>query len=252
MPKDTKTRGRAVTGTTNRHAPLGQQYANDENRSKYATVRSRSRSRSRGPPSKSTKRDGTKVDATTLLDEKSSRKILELSKEQMLEVEMEEQKELVERRRRGQQKVVEGRKDMDSSDEDEDGGSSSSEDEDDGDEEEEQLVEHGDGYVTVAPNAGLSAEEEAVVSAMMPGNNQERRTLADIILEKIAEKEAQQRGETLPLDDDDCTDFPPKVIEVYTEIGNILSRYTAGKLPKAFKVIPSLANLESVLQLTET
>jgi len=192
------------------------------------------------------------VDGTTLLDQKSSRKILELSKEQMLEVKMEEQKELVERRRRGQQKVVEeGRKDMDSSDEDEDGGSSSSEDEDDGDEEEEQLVEHGDGYVTVAPNAGLSAEEEAVVSAMMPGNNQERRTLADIILEKIAEKEAHLRGETLPTDDDDdCTDFPPKVIEVYTEIGAILSRYTAGKLPKAFKVIPSLANWESVLYLT--
>jgi len=87
----------------------------------------------------------------------------------------------------------------------------------------------------------------------MGENTQQRRTLADIILEKIAEKEAQQRGAAAsdqPNDDDDCTEFPPRVVEVYTEIGNILSRYTAGKLPKAFKVIPSLANWESVLYLT--
>lgn len=87
---------------------------------------------------------------------------------------------------------------------------------------------------------------------MMGGNTQQRRTLADIILEKIAEKEAQQRGDDQQNEeeDDDCTEFPPRVIEVYTEIGNVLSRYTAGKLPKAFKVIPSLANWESVLYLT--
>jgi len=247
MPKDTKSRGRAVTGKANQHAPLGQQYANDENRSKYATVRSRSRSRGRSETTRST--GGARRGDTTLLDEKTSRKILELGKEQMEEVEMEEQKQLAERRRRRNQQVD----DMDSSDEENEGDSSSSDDDGD-DDEEELLVEHGDGYVTVAPNEGLSAEEEAVVSTMMGGNNHEqRRTLADIILEKIAEKEAQMRGDSLPNatdDDDDCTDFPPKVIEVYTEIGKILARYTAGKLPKAFKVIPSLANWESVLYLT--
>jgi len=212
MPKTTH-RGRA---TTPRHAPLGQQYADDENRSKYATVRSRSRSRPR--ESDRRRSDAQKDSDATLLDEKTSRKILELGKEQMLEVERDEEEE-----------------------------------EGDGDLDGEELVQHGDGYVTVAPNAqGLSAEEEAVVSAMMGENTQQRRTLADIILEKIAEKEAQMNN-TAPTpdeNDDDYTEFPPKVIEVYTEIGNILSRYTAGKLPKAFKVIPSLSNWESVLYLT--
>lgn len=45
-------------------------------------------------------------------------------------------------------------------------------------------------------------------------------------------------------------DLPPKVVQVYTDIGKILSRYTSGKLPKAFKVIPSLSNWEEVLYLT--
>ena len=86
---------------------------------------------------------------------------------------------------------------------------------------------------------------------MMGKNTQQRRTLADIILEKIAEKEAQQQQTTDDQDnDEDYTEFPPKVVEVYTDIGTVLSRYTAGKLPKAFKVIPSLANWESVLYLT--
>ena len=36
----------------------------------------------------------------------------------------------------------------------------------------------------------------------------------------------------------------PKVMEVYTAVGKILSRYSAGKIPKAFKVVPTLKNWE--------
>lgn len=43
----------------------------------------------------------------------------------------------------------------------------------------------------------------------------------------------------------------PKVVEVYRGVGQVLSRYTAGKVPKAFKVIPNLRNWEEVLYLTE-
>jgi essential nuclear protein 1 len=86
----------------------------------------------------------------------------------------------------------------------------------------------------------------------------ERRTLADIIMEKIAEKEAaqqqHQRGGGGDVDaeqeEDDADALPPKVVEVYTDIGRILSQYRSGKLPKAFKVIPSLSNWEQVLYLT--
>jgi essential nuclear protein 1 len=43
----------------------------------------------------------------------------------------------------------------------------------------------------------------------------------------------------------------PKVIDVYTQIGEILSRYTSGPLPKAFKIIPGLSNWEEILYLTK-
>jgi essential nuclear protein 1 len=71
-------------------------------------------------------------------------------------------------------------------------------------------------------------------------------------LEKIEEKEAARNNNTTNYmeGDEGEPELPPKVVQVYTEIGKILSRYTAGKLPKAFKVIPSLSNWEQVLYLT--
>jgi len=230
MPKEKK-RG-PTTGSASRHAPLGQVIADDENRSKFATVRSRYQD-------ESTKKN--KYEEGDLLDEKASAKIFELSKEQMLEIEMEEQRELDTKRRRN-------RGDDDSSEE-EDNGSTMG---DILDEEDDDLVQHDAGFVTVADGApGLSPEEEAVVAAMMGGDKQERRTLADIIMEKIQEKESQQAMADVEEEvDGGYTDIPQKVAEVYTDIGKILARYTAGKLPKAFKVIPSLANWEGVLYLT--
>jgi essential nuclear protein 1 len=114
-------------------------------------------------------------------------------------------------------------------------------------------VQHDAGYVTVADgSAGLTAEEEKVVAAMMGDDKKERRTLADIIMDKINEKESQQAMAAVEEDEEgeEYTDIPEKVAEVFTDIGKILSRYTAGKLPKAFKVIPSLSNWEEVLYLT--
>lgn len=40
------------------------------------------------------------------------------------------------------------------------------------------------------------------------------------------------------------------MIEVYQGVGALLSRYTSGKVPKAFKVIPSLSNWEEILFIT--
>jgi len=42
----------------------------------------------------------------------------------------------------------------------------------------------------------------------------------------------------------------PKVIQVYSEIGKWMKTFKSGKMPKAFKVIPSLVNWEEVLSLT--
>ena len=41
------------------------------------------------------------------------------------------------------------------------------------------------------------------------------------------------------------------MVEVYHAVGKIMSRFTAGKVPKAFKVIPNLQNWEEILFLTD-
>jgi essential nuclear protein 1 len=94
-------------------------------------------------------------------------------------------------------------------------------------------------------------------------------------LEKIAEHEAKLAGH--PIEVEQASALPPKVIEVYTKsvktkislmsypqmethgltrtpvfcrVGLLLSRYKSGKLPKAFKIIPSLQNWEEILFIT--
>ncbi|KAI9721067.1 MAG: hypothetical protein M1812_002548 [Candelaria pacifica] len=78
-------------------------------------------------------------------------------------------------------------------------------------------------------------------------------SLADLILEKIAAHEAAQsdrpvvHGGGAP---EDAIELPAKVVEVYSKIGLLLSRYKSGKLPKPFKIIPTLPNWEDLLFIT--
>ena len=224
MPKVKKIRAAARESKAVRHEPLGQTIATDANRGKYATPKY-----ARPEPKATVTEDGE------LLDAKTSQRILELSKEQQLELQAES---VV-----AQKQLRTHKHEIDSDDDDED--ESVLLDEDDTD-----LVHHDAGYVTVADDApGLSPEDEALVASMMKNPMEERRTLADIIMEKIEQKERADAG-LLDEEEDDEPQLPPKVVEVYTEIGKILSRYRSGKLPKAFKVIPSLSNWEDVLYLT--
>ncbi|CUM65720.1 uncharacterized protein PRCAT00003368001 [Priceomyces carsonii] len=71
--------------------------------------------------------------------------------------------------------------------------------------------------------------------------------LADKIMEKIQEKELAKETTEKP---EGAVLLPPKVIAAYEKIGQILSTYTHGKLPKLFKVLPSLQNWEDVLYVT--
>ncbi len=106
---------------------------------------------------------------------------------------------------------------------------------------------------------GLTEGEEAKMAHFMRAPAFQRRTFADLIFEKIREKEAGammdeglvgiDNNELQPAKEE-ASDLPDKVVEVYTKIGAMLKHYTAGKLPKAFKIIPSLSNWEEVLALT--
>ncbi|KAL8339888.1 hypothetical protein RB601_006154 [Gaeumannomyces tritici] len=75
--------------------------------------------------------------------------------------------------------------------------------------------------------------------------------LADIIMAKIQEKEAMDaRKARISAVDEDVQDLPPKVIDVYTVIGEMLARYKSGKLPKPFKVLPTIPRWEDILSIT--
>lgn len=137
-----------------------------------------------------------------------------------------------------------------------------------------------DGVVEVSP------EDEAALAAFAadPDGKRGTRSLADVILEKVravaAEDEEAEAaaaaaaaaapatpGKARHRNDDhhhshndvvsqnQLLPTPPgmdeRVATVYRGVGRVLSRYTAGRLPKAFKVVPSLRNWEDVLYLTD-
>lgn len=43
----------------------------------------------------------------------------------------------------------------------------------------------------------------------------------------------------------------PKVVAAYKSIGQLMKTYKSGKVPKAFKIIPQVANWEELLFLTK-
>jgi len=45
--------------------------------------------------------------------------------------------------------------------------------------------------------------------------------------------------------------FDSRVVDAYNVVGNILSTYVSGKLPKAFNILPSTENWEDLIQLTK-
>lgn len=72
--------------------------------------------------------------------------------------------------------------------------------------------------------------------------------LADKIMAKIQEKEIMKEKSKMP---EEGVKLPPKVIMAYEKIGQILASYRHGKLPKLFKVLPSLRNWQDVLYVTK-
>ncbi|KAL3129869.1 bystin-like protein [Cryptosporidium hominis] len=71
----------------------------------------------------------------------------------------------------------------------------------------------------------------------------------DTIVSKLREKSSDRK----PLEiSESCqnSNIPEKVTQVYTLIGEWLTKYKSGKLPKAFSIIPKLENWEEVVFLT--
>lgn len=186
------------------------------------------------------------------LDASSSRKILQLAKEQQDELEQEDEiqnKPSFAQSFKNQQ--------IDSEEEEE-------EDEYSDFEEEEEVEE----IVYDEEDAEVDPKDAELFNKYFQSNGETNNNdddnsfqptinLADKILAKIQEKEfqefqkQQQQQQSSPDNsNEDAVLLPPKVILAYEKIGQILSTYTHGKLPKLFKILPSLKNWQDVLYVT--
>lgn len=94
----------------------------------------------------------------------------------------------------------------------------------------------------------LDANEEELINRFLHADKAQTRTLADIIMDKLREKEELENQRQIP--SSDSTSIPPKVVEVYTSVGSLLQHYKSGKLPKALKMLPHLKNWEQILWIT--
>jgi len=224
MPKSKKERKVKL-----RHDPLGVQLTEEKRRNDDISIKKRNKKK---------KKKGTYQEDEDYLSEKMSRKVLDQARAQQMDIE--------------RSKSSDKKKRTDFEDEDLDGSDAEM---DDG------LTLQDDGYVVCDDDEIDEADMRAMAMFMGGGESNDdedsmmmsggagRRTLADIILEKIREKEEREKG----MDEDEEPSAPPldpKVVNVYTKLGQILAKYKSGKLPRAFKIIPSLSRWEDLLVLT--
>jgi essential nuclear protein 1 len=97
----------------------------------------------------------------------------------------------------------------------------------------------------------ISDEEARLLEKFNPTSSIRTRNLADIIMDKIKEKEMEAKtadGQSDQGHGDSKIDR--RVARVYSAIGSILKSYSSGKIPKAFKVLPHIQNWEQLLALT--
>ncbi|XP_053172620.1 bystin [Scomber japonicus] len=121
----------------------------------------------------------------------------------------------------------------------------------DSDEEWPALGEAGAGDVECDTEVVVDPDDEKAMEMFMNKNPPVRRTLADIIMEKITEKQTEVGTVMSEVSGVPMPQLDPRIIEVYKGVNKVLSKYRSGKLPKAFKIIPALSNWEQVLYLTE-
>ncbi|WWC96175.1 hypothetical protein V866_003042 [Kwoniella sp. B9012] len=232
---------RVVKPTKQRHDPLHVQIDADESLRKFG--------RPSKPSKKKSREDEELDDEPKAEDARMSRKILDLAREQQEEV----------NRELGQGD------DDDEAWEDEDEAEPSRRPREiaqiPSDDEDEEEFEEGDVSGEEYAELEIDPADHATLDALNAGHNQAGttdepgeppKTLADLIFSKM-EGGAVSKG----LEDEDegppdpKKGLNPKVIEVYTKVGFLLSRYKSGPLPKALKILPSLPHWAQLLALTK-
>lgn len=97
------------------------------------------------------------------------------------------------------------------------------------------------------------------MSAVEDDEEGEATNLTDLILQRIAEKEALEAARNAGSQHqtflgsgppDEAVEIPMKVVETFTKVGQLLSRYKSGPLPKPFKVLPTLPQWPELLSIS--
>ncbi|XP_050224913.1 bystin [Mercurialis annua] len=92
----------------------------------------------------------------------------------------------------------------------------------------------------------IDENEEKLLEAFLSKDAGPQQTLADLIIEKIKKQDANGSSEIQAL-----PKLDESLVELYRGLGEFLSKYTIGKMPKAFKHIPAMKFWEDVLYLTK-
>ncbi|WFC98835.1 snoRNA-binding rRNA-processing protein [Malassezia yamatoensis] len=255
MPKAPSSQRRGARPDDRR--PLGQDIQEDQLVSRFGRVRTQKHRSKQSKHEQEQDAEPEKLRITgsragqTTLDPKSSRTILRLAREQQEEVEREEDQFEAEDTYPSQNY----REDL------------ALQDDEDGDDEDASLSsEAGEDYEMNYTDLDIQPEDHALLEQHDQEQEQameeigedglprpRTKTLADLIMAKIDAAESGVGSQAHTSDDDGRMMPPginPKVIEVYSKVGQLLSRYKSGPLPKAFKIIPSLPAWEDILYIT--
>ncbi|KAF2126982.1 rRNA processing protein-like protein Bystin [Dothidotthia symphoricarpi CBS 119687] len=238
MPKAAKSPG----GREQRHNPLAEEYApSDPYKQKSAKRQKRSR-------------DDAEAELG-YVDSKSSRKILDIGRQ----LEEEDEREKDARRPPGANPAFAFETRLGDDDDDDDAAADGLEGLDDdeawGDDDDHVDDVEIDADDLAAWNKFIPTDDNPIqwpgeqAPPSGPGTD-----LAALILDKIAAAEAAQPEERREIQGggapEDAIELPAKVVEVYSKIGLILSRYKSGKLPKPFKILPGIPAWETLLAIT--
>lgn len=184
---------------------------------------------------KTSKREQKEEVDEEFIDAASSRKILQLAREQQAELEEEEDN------------YVQDGISMEESDEE---NSSEEVEYSDYEVEEEEYFEGDEDDENIDPEQAAMFEAYFKSQSSNPFGS---FNLADKVMAKIQEKEAQKSNPSSVSQQrpEEGVMLPPKVIAVFTKVGETLKFYRHGKLPKLFKLIPTLRNWKDVLFVTD-
>eukprot|EP00184_Porphyridium_aerugineum_P007619 CAMPEP_0184699662 /NCGR_PEP_ID=MMETSP0313-20130426/5853_1 /TAXON_ID=2792 /ORGANISM="Porphyridium aerugineum, Strain SAG 1380-2" /LENGTH=510 /DNA_ID=CAMNT_0027158781 /DNA_START=56 /DNA_END=1588 /DNA_ORIENTATION=- len=202
------------------------------------------------------------VEDEPAMDDKTARRILTQARGQREEVELEDRLDslLGKKSQLPPTGVNQGGHAFDDEDQDDD---------ENGDDLDDPIDEDSEGdefeYLDVS---NVHDDDEAALAlfnqALYPdeATKQPRMSLAEMIVAKIEEHDRMRQDaaakavktlggqEVLTTGGAASEELDPRVISMFTEVGELMAKYRSGRIPKAFKIIPTLQRWEDVMWIT--